>query len=93
MYEANYDCTNHDVVLLLSSSQLYKLCENLENEDNFNNTFSLKSFRTTAVAHRIDANLANHFKTQSICKNFLLITFRFSDKNSALVPIQKWTLL
>ena len=47
----------------------------------------------TAVAHRIDANLANHFKTQSICKNFLLITFRFSDKNSALVPIQKWTLL
>ena len=42
--------TNHDVVLLLSSSCQVKFCENFTNEDNFNNTFSLKSFRTTAVA-------------------------------------------
>ena len=38
------------MVLLLSSSCQVKFCENFTNEDNFNNTFSLKSFRTTAVA-------------------------------------------
>lgn len=42
MHEANKGCTHtYDVALLLSSSQLYKFCENLETEDNFNNTFVL----------------------------------------------------
>ena len=43
-------CTNHDVVLLLSSSSYFKLCENLTSEDNFNNTFFDKVLpHTTAV--------------------------------------------
>ena len=31
----------NDVVLLLSSSFHFKFCENLSDEDNFNNTFAL----------------------------------------------------
>ena len=33
----------YDVVLLLPSSYHFKLCENLRDEDNLNNTFSLKT--------------------------------------------------
>jgi hypothetical protein len=41
----------NDVVPLLSSSSLFKLCENLTSEDNLNNTFFDKILpHTTAVA-------------------------------------------
>lgn len=49
MYEANNGCTNHGAVPLPITFATEKFCENFTNEDNFNNTFSLKSFHTTAV--------------------------------------------
>ena len=53
MYKANNGCTNHGVVPLPITFATEKFCENFTNEDNFNNTFSIKSFRTTAaVAER-----------------------------------------
>ena len=48
----------NDVVLLLSSSYYFKLCENLTSEDNFNNTFFDKILpHTTAVATEFKAKI------------------------------------
>ena len=48
----------NDVVLSLSSSYHFKLCENLILEDNFNNTFFGKVLpHTTAVATEIKAKI------------------------------------
>ena len=47
-----------DVVLSLSSSFQFKLCENLILEDNFNNTFYGKVLpHTTAVATEFEAKV------------------------------------
>ena len=51
-----------DVVLSLSSSYYFKLCENLTSEDNLNNTFFDKILpHTTAVATEFKAKVISFF--------------------------------
>jgi hypothetical protein len=66
----------NDVVPLLSSSSLFKLCENLTSEDNFNNTFFGKILpHTTAVATEFKAKIILFSETTNInMKNCPLMT-------------------
>jgi len=61
----------YDVVLLLSSSYHFKLCENLRDEDNLNNTFFVIKVIPITTIIGIIANVMKKFEKKEHYQNFL----------------------